>query len=117
MLCFDPARGLTKECFESVLQSMAEGLLIVDQSGIIRFCNNGLEKMSGLPAGAIIGKRCHDIMVCAGDSMKECTLLTSGTLSNPRIARVTTRTRMENSSFVVCVVSSWASARSSKTTR
>jgi two-component system, NtrC family, response regulator HydG len=82
MLCFDPARGLTKECFESVLQSMAEGLLIVDQSGIIRFCNNGLEKMSGLPAGAIIGKRCSDIMMCSCGSMKECELLTAGSLNN-----------------------------------
>jgi two-component system, NtrC family, response regulator HydG len=82
MLCFDPACGLTKECFESVLQSMAEGLLIVDQSGIIRFCNNGLEKMSGLPAGAIIGKRCSDIMMCSCGSMKECELLTAGSLNN-----------------------------------
>jgi PAS domain S-box-containing protein len=82
MLCFDPARGLTKECFESVLQSMAEGLLIVDQSGIIRFCNNGLEKMSGLPARAIIGRRCSDIMMCSCGSMKECELLTAGSLNN-----------------------------------
>jgi two-component system response regulator HydG len=82
MQCYDPAKGLSRECIESVLQSMAEGLLMVDQSGIIRFCNNGLERMSGLPAAAIIGKRCRDIMRCACDSMKECSLLTSGALSN-----------------------------------
>ena len=75
MLCFDQDRKLSKECFEYVLQSMAEGLLIVDQSGIIRFCNNGLERMSGHSAASIIGKRCRDIMMCACDSMKECTLL------------------------------------------
>jgi two-component system response regulator HydG len=82
MACFDFNNGLTKECFETVLQSMAEGLLIVDQSGVIRFCNHGLEKMSGIAAAAIIGKRCHDIMVCSCDSMKECGLLRMGSLSN-----------------------------------
>jgi two-component system response regulator HydG len=82
MQCFDPVRGLSKECFESVLQSMAEGLFIVDQSGTIRFCNSGLEKMIGLPSNAIIGKRCNDIMMCSCGSMKECELLSAGLLNN-----------------------------------
>jgi two-component system, NtrC family, response regulator HydG len=82
MQCFDPVRGLTRECFESVLQSMAEGLFIVDQSGIIRFCNSGLEKMSGLAADAIIGRRCSDIMMCSCGSIRECELLTAGSLNN-----------------------------------
>ena len=82
MPCFDANQGLSKECFETILQSMAEGLFIVDTSGMIRFCNHGLEKMSGLSSGSIIGKRCQDIMVCACDSMKDCGLLQSGSMSN-----------------------------------
>jgi two-component system response regulator HydG len=82
MHCFDPDHGLNAGCFETILQSMAEGLFIVDGGGIIRFCNNGLEQMSGYPAAAIIGKRCQDIMVCACGSMKECGLLSSGSFSN-----------------------------------
>ena len=73
---------LSKECFESVLQSIAEGLFIIDPAGVIRYCNAGLERMSGLPSSAIVGKRCRDIMVCACDSMSECGLLKKGVLSN-----------------------------------
>jgi two-component system, NtrC family, response regulator HydG len=82
MECFDPAQGLTKECIASIMQSMAEGLLMVDQSGVIRFCNHGLEVMTGVPAREIIGKKCSDIMLCSCGSMKECPLLTSGTINN-----------------------------------
>jgi PAS domain S-box-containing protein len=82
MACFDADNRLSKECFETVLQSMAEGLFIIDASGVIRFCNAGLERMSGMPASSIVGKRCRDIMVCACDAMSECGLLKKGTLSN-----------------------------------
>jgi PAS domain S-box-containing protein len=82
MVCFDGDNRLSKECFETVLQSMAEGLLIIDSSGIIRFCNAGLERMSGFPAASIVGKRCRDIMVCACDTMSDCGLLKAGALSN-----------------------------------
>ncbi len=83
MQCFDHGRVLTKECIESILQSMAEGLLMVDKSGVIRFCNRGLEVMTGLPSQEIIGKKCSDIMDCACDSMSKCPLITgNGSISN-----------------------------------
>jgi PAS domain S-box-containing protein len=73
---------LTKECFESVLQSMAEGLLVVDASGVVRFCNLGLEAMTGMPASSIVGRHCHDIMVCACNPAKECGIMNSGSVCN-----------------------------------
>jgi two-component system response regulator HydG len=82
MLCFDPHKGLSKECFETILQTMAEGIFIIDMAGVIRFCNKGLEVMSGLASSAIVGKRCRDIMMCACDSMDECGLLTGASVSN-----------------------------------
>jgi two-component system, NtrC family, response regulator HydG len=82
MLCFDSANGLSKECFETILQTVAEGIFIVDTSGVIRFCNHGLEAMSGFSSDAIIGKRCHDIMMCACDSMKECSLIKTKEINN-----------------------------------
>jgi PAS domain S-box-containing protein len=82
MVCFDPDKGLSKECFETILQTMAEGIFIIDMSGVIRFCNKGLEAMSGLASSAIVGKRCRDIMMCACDAMNECGLLTGASVSN-----------------------------------
>ena len=84
MLCFDPAKGLSKDCFETVLQTVAEGIFIVDTSGVIRFCNHGLEAMSGFSSDAIVGKRCHDIMMCAcaSASMRECSLIKKREINN-----------------------------------
>jgi two-component system, NtrC family, response regulator HydG len=82
MSCFDENHAMTKECFETILQSMAEGLFVIDLSGVIRFCNRGLEKMSGFSSDKLIGKRCGDIMSCAGDTMKTCTLLQAGAVVN-----------------------------------
>jgi PAS domain S-box-containing protein len=82
MICFDPEKGLSKECFETILQTMAEGIFIIDTSGVIRFCNKGLEAMAGLLASSIVGKRCRDIMMCACDSMTECGLLTGASVNN-----------------------------------
>lgn len=75
MMCFDSSNRLSNDCFETVLHTVAEGIFIVDLSGVIRFCNNSLEKMTGLRAEEIVGKRCQDIMICACGSMKDCGLL------------------------------------------
>lgn len=82
MVCFDPEKGLSKDCFETILQTMAEGIFIIDTSGVIRFCNTGLETMAGTKASVIVGKRCRDIMMCACDSMTECGLLTGARVNN-----------------------------------
>jgi two-component system response regulator HydG len=82
MLCFDSKQGLSNECFEIILQTVAEGIFIIDTAGVIRFCNKGLEAMTGLGADAITGKRCRDIMVCACDSMNECGILTGAQVNN-----------------------------------
>jgi two-component system response regulator HydG len=82
MECFDSEKGLSTDCFETILQTIAEGIFIIDPSGIIRFCNRGLEIMSGYPASSMTGKRCHDIMVCACSSMNECRLLAGDQVNN-----------------------------------
>ena len=82
MICFDPIKGLSPTCFEIILQTIAEGVFIIDTSGIIRFCNKGLESMTGIPASSINGKRCRDIIVCACDSMSQCRLLKGDRANN-----------------------------------
>jgi PAS domain S-box-containing protein len=82
MDCLITNNKLSTSCFETVLQTMAEGLFVVDSDGIIRFCNNGLEQMSGFSADEILGKHCNDIMVCACGSMSECGLFSAGAINN-----------------------------------
>jgi len=82
MLCFDSQQSVTKECFETILQTMAEAVFIVDTAGVIRYCNKGLEIMSGFESGQIIGKKCQDIMMCACGSMKDCGLMLQQEISS-----------------------------------
>lgn len=73
---------LSNDCYEAILETMAEGVLLLDTSGIIRFCNHGLETLSGFAKKDIIGKQCSDIMFCSCGSTKECSLFVQGTLNN-----------------------------------
>ena len=75
MSCSFSANGtMSPECFEAVLHSMAEALFVVDNNGIIRFCNRAMEVMCGYALGSIIGKHCHDILDCPGDSKQNCVI-------------------------------------------
>jgi two-component system, NtrC family, response regulator HydG len=82
MVCFTDGRQLSKDCFETVLQTMAEGLFIIDSTGIIRFCNAGLENMSGFFSAEITGRQCRDIMECNCGTMRECGLFENGRFDN-----------------------------------
>lgn len=81
MHCFEN-NEITEDCYQILIQTIAEGVFMTDMSGTIRFCNHGLEKMTGYPATAIVGKHCSEIMYCSCGSMEECTLITHGALNN-----------------------------------
>ena len=61
---------------------MAEALFVVDNNGIIRFCNRAMEAMCGYTLGSIIGKHCHDILDCPGDSKQDCVIQNNGEAFN-----------------------------------
>jgi PAS domain S-box-containing protein len=82
MACFEPAGTLSPECYEAVLQTMAEGVFIVDHAGAIRFCNQALAKLSGYEPHELIGKNCQTIMLCACSSMHDCDLFARGEMDN-----------------------------------
>ncbi|MFP4418664.1 MAG: sigma-54 interaction domain-containing protein [Chitinispirillaceae bacterium] len=82
MSCFDTTGTLSEHCYETILQTMAEGVFIVDTNGIIRFCNQALEILSGYAAHELIGRDCRHIMMCSCSSMEECSLFSEKSLNN-----------------------------------
>ena len=82
MACFNLNNTSSKKCFETILQTMAEALFIVDNKGIIKFCNRAMESLTGLPNDKIVGKKCLDILNCPCGIIPNCTLFNSGKLNN-----------------------------------
>ena len=82
MACFNINDNFSKECFETILQTMAEALFIVDRKGIIKFCNRAMETLTGLSNDKLVGKKCIDIMSCPCGTVPGCNLFRSGMLNN-----------------------------------
>jgi PAS domain S-box-containing protein len=74
--------------WKGVIDSMKEGLMLVDPSGRILFVNNALEKMLGYEKDEMVGKSC-DILECdncfalkTGQPAKSCALFLNGDVHN-----------------------------------
>jgi PAS domain S-box-containing protein len=81
MQCFIEEK-LSPACLQTVLQTLAEGLFIIDKSGIIRYCNKALEQMTGKSTDQIIGMPCCSLMKEVCNPPPTCDLFTSGEMSN-----------------------------------
>lgn len=81
MNCFSPD-GVSAECTDTILQTLAEGLILVDPEGIIQYCNRTLEAMTGRAREEIIGQRCCSITQEQCLPPPGCNLFSSGGLSN-----------------------------------
>jgi len=68
--------------YETIIQTMSEGVFIVDRSGVIRFANRALSLLANIPVESLIGRRCSDIMVCACESVSECEIFKRGSISS-----------------------------------
>ncbi len=80
MACFSENGVLPETCYEAILQTMAEGVFIVDTQGVIRFCNHALTQLAGCEATDLIGKNCQELMLCACSSTSDCNLFNSGAM-------------------------------------
>jgi two-component system response regulator HydG len=85
MQCFT-GPNLTPECLENILQTIAEGLFLVDQDGIIRYCNRSLEKMTAKTSEELIGQKCCSIMKDKCLPPPSCTLFTGGAVCDSECA-------------------------------
>ncbi|HEX3019341.1 MAG TPA: sigma 54-interacting transcriptional regulator [Chitinispirillaceae bacterium] len=73
---------LTPQCLESILQTLAEGLFLTDEQGIIRYCNKALEAMTGKTKEQIIGQKCCSLMKDLCTPPPECNLFFKGEITN-----------------------------------
>ncbi|MFW5960239.1 MAG: sigma-54 interaction domain-containing protein [Chitinivibrionales bacterium] len=65
MGCFNENQP-SKECLVTILDTMAEGVVISDSTGNILYSNSAMTGMSGYSAGDLTSMRCSDFMQCPG---------------------------------------------------
>jgi PAS domain S-box-containing protein len=80
MKCFG-GNELSPHCLETILQTVAEGILVCDSDLIIRFANNSLLELTGYSAEELTGRNTGEIVICSGEHMPlsglnnfECTI-------------------------------------------
>ncbi len=79
-----------KEFLKNILETMAEGLMVVDKDGNIMFFNKAAEKITGFKAKEVIGKQCTILNTdtCVTDALegkkRNCKLFDIGCVSNKR---------------------------------
>jgi len=62
------------ECYETIIQNMAEGIFVVDKDGGIVFANNAMEQLTGLSPEALAGSKCQQFMECRCEAGSGCVL-------------------------------------------
>ncbi|MBD3317714.1 MAG: PAS domain-containing protein [Chitinivibrionales bacterium] len=77
---------LSPGCYETILQAMAEAVLILDTDGIIRHANRAMERLSARNVTQLRGRQCSDILVCACSTTRECDLFRKGRLDGMECA-------------------------------
>ncbi|MDG5814341.1 sigma 54-interacting transcriptional regulator [Chitinispirillales bacterium ANBcel5] len=74
--------NLNNETFELVLQTLTEGLFLIDKDGKIIYSNKALQKMTGLNAQQLTGKKCCSIMADSCTPPPDCTLYAKEAITN-----------------------------------
>jgi diguanylate cyclase (GGDEF)-like protein/PAS domain S-box-containing protein len=68
----DAPPGLTRSAAASIhrtlLDNLSDGIYSVDADRRIRYWNRGAERLTGYAAAAVIGRRCHDDVLCHVDA-------------------------------------------------
>ena len=68
------------ECYEMIIETMAEGVFVVNKDAIIIFANQAMAEFTGHPPDALIGHKCYDFMICPCDKKMSCVLKTGKNL-------------------------------------
>jgi transcriptional regulator with PAS, ATPase and Fis domain len=75
-------KELSAESLESILNTLAEGLFIIDRDGIIQYCNDILLEMTQKKREEIIGHKCCSLMKDHCTPPPGCSLFKAGRLIN-----------------------------------
>lgn len=84
MQCFKEGNDLSQECIEMVIETMAEGVVFIDNNHIIRYCNQSAVDLSGFSREEILGMGCGDLLL--GSSESDCTLFRDGSINQAECA-------------------------------
>lgn len=79
MLCFSDNENLSPQCLEMVIETMAEGVVFIDNNHIIRFCNQSAVDMSGFSREEILGLACGELLLCNAEI--DCSLFRDGSVN------------------------------------
>lgn len=76
--------------FLNVFETMREGMMIIDQDGMVLYFNKAAEEISGYPRDEIVGKSCvildsdTCVVLTSEGKQKKCDLFKSGAICNKR---------------------------------
>ena len=79
MQCFSSDENLSPECIEMVIETMAEGVVFIDNNHIIRFVNQSALTMTGFSRDEILGLGCGELLI--GNAETDCTLFREGSIN------------------------------------
>lgn len=82
MKCLFEDNSLSPDCYKIILETMAEAVCIIDRQGLIRFCNVAFMTLTKYPNQALIGKQCHEIMLCNCKGIDHCPIFKKGLLKS-----------------------------------
>ncbi|MBD3419528.1 MAG: PAS domain S-box protein [Chitinivibrionales bacterium] len=80
--CFANNTTVSQKCYDLILQTMAESVIIIDTDCIVRFANTAAGKLAGIPASELVGKACKDIMDCESECNHTCAAFEPGELKS-----------------------------------
>jgi len=78
MNCFTGEGKLSAQCIETILGAVAEGIVLLDTDGAVRYCNDSMLKMTGYSYEKMTGMNCGDLMDCSNQSPDFCHLNKEG---------------------------------------
>lgn len=81
MQCFT-GNHLSPQCLESILETISEGLILIDTDGTIQYCNNAMIEMTGKTKDHIVGEKCCSLMNTICEPPPLCTLFKDTSIIN-----------------------------------
>jgi two-component system response regulator HydG len=81
MQCFIDNR-LSPQCLEAILETIADGLILIDIDGTIKYCNNAMSEMTGKTKAQIVGDKCCSLMNTICEPPPSCTLFKDTSITN-----------------------------------
>ena len=63
---------LTADCYETILQTMTEGVFVADQNGSILFSNRAMETLTGYSSAELKKQPCSSFMFCVCEDGTDC---------------------------------------------